>query len=383
MNPLPQRIRPNNLDEFIGQNHLTGDGKPIRRAIEKQEPFSFIFEGPPGSGKTTLAYIYTSALGGNFHELSAVAAKKSDVRSVIEEAQNSSKETVLFLDEIHRFNKAQQDYLLPYVEDGTIILIGATTENASFEVIAPLQSRCQIFEFKRLTDSQIDKIINRTGIEVENTARAWLKDYSNGDARRVLNLIEAVNKLYDEVTVETLEAAASSKKLNYDKGDEEHYNTISAYIKSMRAGDSEAALYYLARMIEGGEDPKFIARRMVIFASEDIGVAQPTAVVVANNAFRAVENVGLPECEINLAHATTYLSRADKDRSAYKAYRRAQNDVKEKGNLPIPLSIRNAPTELMQERGYGEGYKMYPDDNEDLRPDEVADNNYFDDQNHE
>nr|MCU0476063.1 replication-associated recombination protein A [Anaerolineae bacterium] len=275
---------------------------------------------------------------------------------------------VLFLDEIHRFNKAQQDFLLPYVEDGTLTLIGATTENPSFEVNSALLSRSQVFTLEALSLADIREVIGRgagaLGITVEDEAADYLANYANGDARQCLNLLEAAHALYPDptLTVERLRDALQSKHLRYDRANEEHYNTASAFIKSMRAGQVDAALYYLARMVAAGEDPLFIARRMVIFASEDIGMAQPTALVVANEVFKACEVIGYPECQINLAHGTVYLASAAKDRSSYDAYFRALEDVQKHGNLPIPPKIRNAPTALMKQLGYGKDYTHYDDE---------------------
>ena len=379
MEPLASRIRPKSLDEFIGQEHLAGEGKPIRVAIENKHLFSFILWGPPGVGKTTLGKIYTNELNAEFHNLSAVSAGKDDVRKVIETAkislEKSNKPTILFLDEIHRFNKAQQDFLLPYVETGIITLIGATTENPSFEVISPLLSRCRVFILKELTDSEMYEIINRTGIPMDSEAKDWLVAMANGDARQAITMIDDTNNLYKNVTVETLKSTLQNKHLRFDKKGEEHYNTISAFIKSMRSSDVNAAVYYLARMIDAGEDPKFIARRMVVFASEDVGMAQPTALLVANEVFSAVEKVGLPECAINLAHGVVFLASAKKDRRAYDALQKAMEDVKKYGNLPIPLNIRNAPTKLMKDIGYGKGYKKYG--NESFLPEKIKDSKYF------
>lgn len=374
MEPLASRIRPKTLAEFIGQEHLVGEGKPLRVAIEKQHLFSFILWGPPGVGKTSLARIYAHSLSAVFYELSAVSAGKDDIRKILAE-DFFNKPKVLFLDEIHRFNKSQQDFLLPYVEHGELTLIGATTENPSFEVISPLLSRCRVFVLEELTPQEIDLIIDRTQIAVDKEAREWLVAMSGGDARQVIAMIENTQRLYDVVTKETLTSTLQSKFLRYDKKGEEHYNTISAFIKSMRAGQPDAAMYYLARMIAAGEDPKFIARRMVIFASEDIGLAQPTALVVANAVFQAVDVIGLPEAGINLAHGVAYLSRAAKDKSAYYAYKEALADAEKYGNLPIPLKIRNAPTKLMKDLGYGEGYEKYT--KEDLMPEKLRNKKYF------
>lgn len=375
MEPLAARIRPTSLDEFIGQEHLVGCGKPIREAIEKKHLFSFVLWGPPGVGKTTLAKIYAKALTADLVELSAVSAGKDDIREIVQ-GQRGLRPTILFLDEIHRFNKAQQDFLLPYVETGRLTLIGATAENPSFEIIAPLLSRCQVFVLNELSPEELSRIVDRTGITIDKAAREWLINFANGDARQLLGLLEATQALYRTVNVQTLANALQSKFLRYDRKGEEHYNTISAFIKSMRASQPDAALYYLARMVESGEDPKFIARRMVIFASEDVGLADPQALPIANAAFRAVEIIGLPECAINLAHGATYLSLAPKSRRSYDAYFRAVDDVKAHGNLPIPLSIRNPVTKLMKDLDYGKGYERYT--NEDLLPNKLKGKKYFD-----
>lgn len=281
----------------------------------------------------------------------------------------------MFLDEIHRFNKAQQDFLLPYVESGELVLIGATTENPSFEVIPALLSRLRVFVLEEFTDEQMSAIIDRTGFELPDAAKAWLVEMANGDARQAITMIENTANLYDEITLETLKETLQSKFLRYDKKGEEHYNVISAFIKSMRASKPDAAMYYLARMIESGEDPKFIARRMVIFASEDIGLAQPTALVVANAVFRAVETIGYPECVHNLAQGVAYLANAPKDRSSTSAIGQAMDDAKKFGNLPVPMQIRNAPTKLMKELGYG---KKSEDQSEDLMPKKLEGRKYFD-----
>lgn len=375
--PLASRIRPNNLREYVGQRHLTGTGKPIRVAIEKGELFSFILWGPPGSGKTTLARIYANAVGADFFELSAVEAGKDDVRKVVSAKSGllTQKPRVLFLDEIHRFNKAQQDFLLPFVERGDITLIGATTENPSFEVIAPLLSRCRIFVLNELSETEMEEVIARTKLKVGRAAREWLLSAVGGDARQAITVLETAHMLYGKITIETLKEAVQSKYLRYDKKGEEHYNTVSAFIKSMRAGQPDAALYYLARMVDAGEDPKFIARRMVIFASEDVGLAQPTALVVANAVFEAVRSIGYPEATINLAHGVAYLTTCKKDRRAYDAIFAALDDVKKHGNLPIPLHIRNAPTKLMKSLGYGKGYKAY--DAESYLPEKLKKRRYL------
>ncbi|EKD93679.1 MAG: hypothetical protein ACD_28C00090G0002, partial [uncultured bacterium] len=282
---------------------------------------------------------------------------------------------LLFLDEIHRFNKAQQDFLLPYVESGALTLVGATTENPSFEVIPALLSRCRVFVLNPLSEEAMRSIFERTGMTIDAEATDWLIAMANGDARQALSMLENTKKLYGVITVENLKSTLQSKSLRYDKKGEEHYNTISAFIKSMRASQPDAALYYLARMIDAGEDPKFIARRMVIFASEDIGLAMPTALVVANEVFRSVETIGLPECGINLAHGAVYLSLCKKDRSAYDGYKKAMQDVRQHGNLEIPMTIRNAPTALMKELGYGKGYEKYT--KQDLLPSTLKNKVYF------
>lgn len=374
MEPLASRIRPSALKDFIGQDHLVGPGKPLSVAIEKKHLFSFLLWGPPGVGKTTLARIYANSLDAEFYELSAVSAGKDDIRKIVAE-DSGGRPKVLFLDEIHRFNKAQQDYLLPFVETGRLSLIGATTENPSFEVISALLSRCRVFVLNELSGDEMRKIIARTKIKIPKDAEEWLVEMANGDARQALALIENTNELYGKITLENFKNALQSKFLRYDKKGEEHYNTISAFIKSMRAGQPDAAVYYLARMLHGGEDPKFIARRMVIFASEDIGLAQPTALVVANDVFRAVETIGMPECRINLAHGVVYLSESKKDRRAYEAIEEAMSDVKKHGNLPVPLKIRNAVTKLMGEIGYGKGYEKYT--KEDLLPDKLKNKKYL------
>lgn len=374
MEPLASKIRPKSLDEYFGQEHLVGPGKPLRVAIENKHLFSFILWGPPGTGKTTLAKIYAQSLDAHLFELSAVSAGKADIKAIVDE-NTWGRPKVLFLDEIHRFNKAQQDFLLPHVESGELFLIGATTENPSFEVIPALLSRCRVFVLNSLPENEISQIIDRTGYELDSEAKDWLIAMADGDARQAITMIENTAKLYGKVTLESLKDTLQSKFLRYDKKGEEHYNTISAFIKSMRASQPDAAIYYLARMIDAGEDPKFIARRMVIFASEDIGLAQPTAIVVANEVFRSVETIGLPECAINLAHGVAYLAQCKKDRSAYEALGKAMEDVKKFGNLPVPMLIRNAPTKLMKEIGYGKGYEKYT--KEDLMPEKLKNKKYL------
>lgn len=373
MEPLASKIRPKTLKDFVGQEHLVGEGKPLNIAIKQKHLFSFILWGPPGSGKTTLAKLYAHSLNADLYELSAVSAGKADIRKII--VQDTLQPKVLFLDEIHRFNKAQQDFLLPYVERGDLALIGATTENPSFEVIAPLLSRCRVFVLNELSDKEMATIIKRTGFKMDKKAMDWLIAMANGDARQAITMLENTSELYKEINIENLKNTLQSKFLRYDKKGEEHYNTISAFIKSIRASQADAALYYLARMIDSGEDPKFIARRMVIFASEDIGLAQPTALVVANDVFRAVETIGLPECGINLAHGVAYLCKCKKNRDAYNGYIAAMKDVQDYGNLPIPLMLRNPETKLMKDLDYGKGYEKYS--KEDYLPDKLKGKKYL------
>ena len=365
MEPLASKIRPKNLKEFVGQEHLVGPDKPICIAIKEKHIFSFILWGPPGVGKTTLARIYAKSLNADYHELSAVSAGKDDIRQIIEGKSSGSLlgPRILFLDEIHRFNKAQQDFLLPYVESGRLVLIGATTENPSFEVIPALLSRCRVFVMDELTDDNIKQIIKSTGHKMKKDALEWLSSMANGDARQALAMIENTISLYKEISIENFKNTLQSKFLRYDKKGSEHYDTISAFIKSMRASQPDAALYYMNRMLIAGEDPKFIARRMVIFASEDIGIALPTALVVANAVFQAVTTIGMPECGENLAHGVVYLAEAPKDRRAYEAYLKSKEDVEKYGNLPIPLEIRNPTTKLNKEIGYGKGYEIYTSKN--------------------
>lgn len=395
--PLADRIRPTKLIDIIGQEHLIGEGKLLNLAIKNKQLFSMILWGPPGVGKTTLARVIANEMGTEFYEFSAVNTGIAEIKKLIESFPFQGLLTpVLFIDEIHRFNKSQQDALLPHVETGRIILIGATTENPSFEVIGPLLSRTRVFVLKQLETEHLKQLIKKAlkdkkkGLgeyqaKLKKDAINLLIDSSNGDARKLLNTLEIAvmtnwsngsNKSNDQIiTKKIIEEAIQQKALRYDKAGEEHFDTISAFIKSMRSSNIDAALYYLARMIDAGEDPLFISRRMVIFASEDIGMIQPTALVVANEVFRACETIGYPECQINLAHGAAYLASAKKDRSAYEAYFQALDDVKKFGNLPIPLKVRNAPTKMMKNLGYGKDYQMYSD--EDLLPEKLKGKKYF------
>jgi len=380
--PLASLLRPKNLDEFVGQSHLVGKDKPLRLAIENHQIFSMIFWGPPGVGKTTLAKIIAKEAQAEIFELSAVSAGKDDIRKIIGQAKQSTPslyKKILFLDEIHRFNKAQQDFLLPYVESGVLTLIGATTENPSFEVISPLLSRCRVFILNELSDDEVGEIITRAvkilKTKITKDARQWLIKMANGDARQAITMIDNAFTLYNSLSKENLIQTLQNKFLRFDKKGEEHYNTISAFIKSMRASNVDAALYYLARMITAGEDPKFIARRMVVFASEDIGIANSSALMLANEVFKSVETIGYPECRETLAHGVVYLAKSPKDRSAYDAYMSALKDVEDFGNLPIPMSLRNPETKLMKDSGYGKDYQMYS--KESLLPDKLKNKKYF------
>ena len=379
--PLADRMRPQNLAEFVGQEHLVGPNKILRGFMERKELVSMIFWGPPGVGKTTLALIVARTIGAHFVSFSAVLSGVKDIRAVIEEAKQQlkyyGKSTILFVDEIHRFNKAQQDAFLHHVEDGTITLIGATTENPSFEVNAPLLSRCKVLVLEQLSADNIKTIITNTlsnkerglgnlKIAIDDDAFNFIVELSHGEARVALNTLESALMLTSpdkkdkrRITLKIAQEAMQRKALLYDKGGEEHYNVISAFIKSMRGSDPDAAVYWLARMLEAGEDPLFIARRMVIFASEDIGNADPSAVQVAVAVKDAFHFVGMPEGWIPLSQGVTYLASAPKSNASYKAYLSALEDVKEKGSLGVPLHIRNAPTPLMKDLGYGKGYK-YP-----------------------
>ncbi|HSX15033.1 MAG TPA: replication-associated recombination protein A [Candidatus Saccharimonadales bacterium] len=367
--PLADRIRPKNLEDVIGQEHLLGQNQFLSAVIKKHQPTSMILWGPPGSGKTTIARIIAASGDYAFEELSAVTSGLPEVKQVIERAKQRQKlgqQTILFVDEIHRFNKAQQDAFLPHVETGTIILIGATTENPSFEVIGPLLSRTRVVVLEPLSTLDLIKIIHRAikelpGKQLDEKAAELLAELSAGDARVALNGLETAASLSGgTIKTDIIKQALQKTSLRYDKSGEYHYNLISAYIKSMRGGDSDAALFYLARMLEGGEDPKFIARRLVIFASEDVGLADAAALPLAVATFQAVERIGLPECQLNLSHATIYLATAPKSRAATNALGAATKAAKDNPLAEVPLHLRNAPTKLMKQLDYGKDYKWEP-----------------------
>ncbi|MDE7426835.1 MAG: replication-associated recombination protein A [Muribaculaceae bacterium] len=401
MPPLAERLRPRTLDEYIGQQHLVGPGAVIRRMIESGNVASFILWGPPGVGKTTLARIIANSTDSKFYTLSAVTSGVKDVREVIEKCKREAGgmfgtgRPILFIDEIHRFSKSQQDSLLGAVEDGTVTLIGATTENPSFEVIRPLLSRAQVYtlraleaeELQQLLDHAInnDSILKDTGVDVQETTALFR--YSGGDARKLLNILDLLYQctpigkrvvINDRAVTESLQQNPQA----YDKTGEMHYDIISAFIKSVRGSDPDAAIYWLARMIAGGEDPVFIARRLVILAAEDIGLANPNALLLANATFDAVHKIGMPEGRIPLAECTVYLATSLKSNSAYKAIDAALAEVHRSGNLPVPLHIRNAPTALMKDLGYGENYKYahdYPGNfvQQQFRPDAIRDKRFW------
>ena len=395
MEPLAERLRPKTLDEYIGQEHLVGEGAVLRNMIESGHISSFILWGPPGVGKTTLAQIIANKLDTPFYTLSAVTSGVKEVREVIEKAKGNrffqAASPILFIDEIHRFSKSQQDSLLGAVERGIVILIGATTENPSFEVIRPLLSRCQLYILKSLEKKDLEKLLQRAvttdvelkqlDIKLEETAA--LMRFSGGDARKLLNILQLVVEAESSKTIVINDALVESRlqqnPLAYDKQGEMHYDIISAFIKSIRGSDPDAALYWMARMIEGGEDPQFIARRLVISASEDIGLANPNALLLANAAFDTVMKIGWPEARIALAEACVYLATSPKSNSAYNGINSALQLVKQTGNLPVPLHLRNAPTSLMKELGYSDGYK-YPHDypgnfaTQQYMPDALTDN---------
>lgn len=398
--PLPERMRPHNLDGYVGQRHLVGKGCILRNMIENGNLSSFIFWGPPGVGKTTLSHIVAKSLGREFFTLSAVSAGVKDVREVIDRARSNSlfssgQAPILFIDEIHRFNKAQQDALLGAVEDGTIVLIGATTENPSFEVITPLLSRCQVFVLKSMQKEDLqnlldraiseDEVLKHKNIEVKEIDAIFR--YSAGDARKLLNILEIVVNSYagGETVVIDNKRVTSCLQENtaiYDKGGEMHYDVISAFIKSVRGSDPNAAVYYLARMLAGGEDPLFIARRLCILAAEDVGLANPNALLLANSTFQIVHSIGMPEARIPLAECTIYLASSAKSNSAYNAINEALEVARDTQMAAVPLYLRNAPTQLMEELGYGDGYKYahdYPGHFADLEfmPDELKGHTFY------
>ena len=398
--PLPERMRPRDLEGYVGQRHLVGKGCILRNMIDNGNLSSFILWGPPGVGKTTLSHIVAKSLGREFFTLSAVSAGVKDVRDVIDRARSNSlfsggHAPVLFIDEIHRFNKAQQDALLGAVEDGTIILIGATTENPSFEVITPLLSRCQVFVLKSMQKDDLQSLLDRAiaNDEVLKHRNIQVKEvealfrYSSGDARKLLNILEIVVNSFagGETVVIDNKRVTSCLQENtaiYDKGGEMHYDIISAFIKSVRGSDPNAAVYYLARMLAGGEDPLFIARRLCILAAEDIGLANPNALLLANSTFQIVHTIGMPEARIPLSECTIYLASSPKSNSAYKAINEALEVAKQTQTAAVPLYIRNAPTQLMEELGYGDGYKYahdYPGHFADLEfmPDELAGHKFY------
>ncbi len=388
--PLASRMRPRTFEEFVGQEHIIGPGRVLRRTIESDQLPSIILWGPPGTGKTTLAHVIAATTQSYFSPISAVTSGVRDLRQIAADARDrlgvEGRRTVLFIDEIHRFNKAQQDVILPHVEDGTVVLIGATTENPSFEVIAPLLSRCRVFTLKPLTDEEIEEIVRRALadeahglgahlVTLDDEALAVLVTLANGDARVALNALELAASAAEpdadgarQVTSAAVEDAMQQRALLYDRAGDQHYDTISAFIKSMRGSDPDAAIYWLARMIEAGEDPLFIARRLVILAAEDVGMADPQALSVAIAAQQAVHFVGMPEGRIPLAEATVYLATAPKSNSSYAAIDAALADVQKTRNDPVPMHLRNAVTGLMRGMGYGEGYKYSHDYDDHFAP---------------
>lgn len=390
--PLAERMRPEKLADVVGQEHLTAPGKILHEIIAKKQPASLILWGPAGTGKTTLARIIAKETGAEFVELSAVSAGKADVTKTVGLAKQNHRlgqTTILFIDEIHRFNKAQQDAFLPYVEDGTIVLIGATTENPSFEVINPLLSRSRVLVLEPLAKNDVTKIIKKAAKDEKLSAKKLpaksidlLAELARGDARIALGNLELATQLAGNGTItrQIIESAAQTKLPGYDKKGENHYNVISAFIKSMRGSDANATLYYLARMLQAGEDPKFIARRMVIFASEDIGLVAPAALNLAVSTFLAVERVGLPECEYNLFHCAAVLAKSQKSRLVANAMGQAKQAARNYPDLPVPLPLRNAPTKLMKDLGYNAGYKWQAnfEVKDGFLPPELKDSNFFD-----
>ena len=372
--PLADKMRPKALGDFVGQEKLLGQDKILRKAIEADNVPSMIFWGPPGSGKTTLASIIAKITKGRFVKLSATTSGVKELRNEIKKAEElkmKNIKTILFIDEIHRFNKSQQDTLLPFVENGTIILIGATTENPSFEVNNALLSRCRVFVLEKLESVHIIEILKKaldnksiglgkSKIEISNKDLKFLAEMSDGDARVALNALEFASDISKKIDKRIIEEALQ-KSLAYDKNGEEHYNIISALHKSMRGGDADAALYWLARMLKGGENPLYIARRLIRFASEDIGIANSLALNQAVSAYQACHYIGMPECSVNLAQAVVYMAKSKKSNKLYKAYNKAVSDIKKYGNLPVPFHIRNAPTKLMKDLDYGKEYKYSPD----------------------
>jgi putative ATPase len=386
--PLAEQMRPTSLDEVIGQTHLLGDGEILRQIVRKKEPVSLILWGPPGSGKTTLARIIANEVNAEFIELSAVTSGKKDVERVVEHAKqnwNLQIRTILFVDEIHRFNKAQQDAFLPHVESGLITLIGATTENPSFEIITPLLSRSRVLVLEPLSKDEVIDILKRALKEAKAPKRVtpkaldYLAELAGGDARVALGNLELALTMGEKVTPDVVKVAAQKRVPGYDKKGDMHYNVISAFIKSMRGSNVDATLYYLARMIDAGEDPKFIARRMVIFASEDIGLAGNGALGLALNAFQAVERVGMPESSYILFHVATALAKSEKSRQTTNAMNRAQALAKQYPDSPVPLHLRNAPTKLMKDLGYAKDYKWEADfkHGKGFLPDDLKDEKIF------
>jgi putative ATPase len=386
--PLAHRIRPTSLNEFQGQAHLIGEGKPLRIIIDSKElPSSIILWGPPGCGKTTIARILAKSVNADFVELSAVSASKDDIKATINRTRLMNKKGILFLDEIHRFNKAQQDFLLPFVEKGTITLIGATTENPSFEVISPLLSRSTVFVLNQLSENEIQLIIKSTitklNINCDEENINLISRLANGDARSALNILELASYLSpNNITKESILEAVQKPNLRYDKNGEEHYNIISALHKSMRDSDPDASVYWTMRMIEAGEDPKYIIRRMIRFASEDIGNADTNALVLATAVKDTVEFLGYPECNTALVQLAIYLAKSPKNNSAYQSVNLAKAEIENSGNLPVPLHLRNAPTKLMKDLDYGKGYK-YAHDYENAKidqqhlPDRIKDKKFY------